>query len=225
MQQYFEETRQKEDIAKSVYSDEGELLRMVIRLHCPNAFELDPTYSTGNFYKGIPQPKYRCIPQPKYRFDIEPQTEGVVQADCRKLPLENESVVSIMFDPPFVAGIGKDGKPGIIRTRFGSYKSIEELWEMYRDALKEFHRLLKPNGMLVFKCQDTISSGKQYLSHVEIINQGVKIGFYVKDLFILLASNRVMSPNMDIQYHARKFHSYYIVMQKRPSRVNYTKED
>lgn len=216
-QQYFEETKVKEDIAKSVYSDEAELLRMVIRLHCPNAFELDPTYSTGNFYKGIPQPKYR--------FDIEPQTEGVIQADCRKLPLENESVASIMFDPPFVAGIGRDGKPGIIRTRFGSYKSIEELWEMYRDALKEFHRILKPNGMLVFKCQDTISSGKQYLSHVEIINTAINSGFYVKDLFILLASNRMMSPNMDIQYHARKFHSYYIIMQKRPSRVVYTKQE
>lgn len=216
-QQYFEESRQKEDIAKSVYSDERELLRMIIRLHCPNAFELDPTYSTGNFYKGISQPKYR--------FDIDPQTESVIQADCRKLPLENESIASIMFDPPFVAGIGRDGKPGIIRTRFGSYKSIEELWEMYRDALKEFHRILKLDGFLVFKCQDTISSGKQYLSHVEIINQGINIGFYVKDLFILLASNRVMSPNMDIQYHARKFHSYYIVMQKKPSRVKYTKEE
>ena len=119
-QKYFEETETKESVAKSVYSDEAELLRMVIRLHCHNGFELDPTYSTGNFYK--------TIPQPKYKFDIDPQSREVIQADCRKLPLENESVESIMFDPPFVAGIGREGKPGIIRTRFGSYKSIEELW-------------------------------------------------------------------------------------------------
>jgi hypothetical protein len=72
-------------------------------------------------------------------------------------------------------------------------------------------RILCEKGILVFKCQDTISGGKQYLSHVEIINMAVRLGFYPKDLFILLSKNRLMSPNQRNQKHCRKFHSYFVV--------------
>ena len=188
----------------------------IMRLYCPQGFELDPTYSMGNFYKG-------GIPQPALRFDLEPQISGVTQADCRHLPILSETVGSIMFDPPFVAGKGRDGKPGIIRTRFGSYKTMNnDLWPLYWEALSEFHRVLKPNGVLVFKCQDSVSSGNQFLSHVEIINVSYKLGFYPKDLFILVAKNRLMSPNMATQYHARKFHCYFLVFLKQKSPVEYS---
>ncbi len=200
---------------KSISYDQEEILKWIIDLYCPNGFELDPTYSKGVFY--------RNIQKPKLKFDLEPQVEGVRQADCRNLPLENNSIDSIVFDPPFVAAIPKTIATGIITKRFGYYRSIQNhLWSMYQDALKEFYRILKPKGVLVFKCQDTIDSSKQYLSHVEIINVAVGLGFYSKDLFVLLAKSRLMSPNMRIQQHARKFHSYFLVFQKITSKVKYS---
>ena len=202
-------------IIQTTSYDQDYILESIIQLYCPSGFDIDPTYSTGNFYKNIPKPKLK--------FDINPKIEGVEQADCRNLPLDNASVNSIMFDPPFVGGSRKNGKPGIIKERFGYYRNVQhELWGMYRSALEEFHRILRPDGVLVFKCQDTIESSKQYLSHVEIINYAIHLGFYPKDIFILLAKNRIISPNQYKQQHARKFHSYFLVFLKTPSKVKYS---
>ena len=200
-------------VIKSISYSQDEILNWIIQLYCPDGFELDPTYSKGVFYKNIPQPPLK--------FDLNPQIDGVEQSDCCDLPLDDESISTIMFDPPFVAGIGKTNN-GIIRKRFGAYKTIQShLWPMYHLALTEFYRILKPNGVLVTKCQDGIDSSKQYLSHVEIINKAIELGFYPKDLFILLAKHRMMSPNMRVQQHARKFHCYFIVFIKRNSLVKY----
>ena len=203
------------DLIKSISYDQDEIIKWIMTLYCPDGFELDPTYSTGNFYDKIPQPKYR--------FDINPQASGVKQADCTNLPLDNNSIKSIMFDPPFIAG---NSRTGIISMRFGSYKNIQtELWDMYHKAIKEFYRILKESGILVVKCQDVIDSSKQYFSHVEIINYAINLGFYPKDLFILLAENRIIGSTHHNQQHARKFHSYFMVFIKQKIPVKYTVSD
>lgn len=206
------------DLIKSISFSQDEILGWILRLYCPDGFDLDPTYSKGGFY--------RSIAPPRLRFDINPQIDGVEQADCANLPLADGSIGSIMFDPPFIAGTAPNGlSKKIMMKRFGYYRNVQtELWGMYRKAMNEFYRLLKPGGVLVVKCQDTIDGGKQYLSHVEIINQAISFGFYPKDLFILLAKHRLMSPNMRIQQHARKFHSYFLVFVKRQCTINYTGE-
>ena len=202
------------DIIKSVSDNQVEIISSIMSLYCPSGFDLDPTYSKGVFYKDILEPKLK--------YDLEPQIVGVIQADCRKLPLNSSSLASIMFDPPFVGGSRKDGKPGIIKERFGYYKTVPILWKFYRDAIDEFYRLLKSDGILVFKCQDTVECCKQYLSHVEIINYAYKTGFYPLDLFVLTAKSRLISPNQRQQQHPRKYHSYFLVFRKAPRLVNYT---
>jgi hypothetical protein len=44
--------------------------------------------------------------------------------------------------------------------------------------------------ILIVKCQDEVSANRQRLTHVEIINEYEANGFYTKDLFVLLRSNR-----------------------------------
>lgn len=203
-------------IITTVSYEQTEILQNILDLYCQNGFELDPTYSKGNFYKN-------GIPQPKYKFDINPQNEDIQKADCRKLPFKNNTINNIIFDPPFIAGIQNKSDDGIIINRFGSFKNVsKELWKFYHESLDEFKRILKPDGILIFKCQDTIDSGKQCLSHIEIINYALQIGFYPKDLFILLAKQRLIGKHHWKQQHARKFHSYFIVFVKRHSPVKYT---
>ena len=206
---------------KSISYDQSEIIKGILDLHVKNKkIDCDPTYSIGNFYKNT------GIEEPTYKFDINPKVDGVKFGDSRNLPLENCSIDCMMFDPPFLATTGKsltnDDNNNVINKRFGVYPSEKELHQFYIDSLKESHRILKDKGILIFKCQDKISSGKQYLSHVFIINEAIKIGFYPKDLFILLAKNRLVADwQVKNQKNARKFHSYFIVFEKNNKKIEY----
>lgn len=216
-------TRQpKEDLfgvvtISTISYNQNEIIENILQLHSPNQqIDLDPTYSIGNFYKN-------GLKQPKYKFDIEPQIEGVLRADARHLPLGDNEVETIMFDPPFVIGgvTYNESVEGscIMQKRFSHFASWEELRDLYYNSLKEFYRILKPKGIVIFKCQDCVARNKQYFSHVEVMNYAVQLGFYPKDLFILLAKNRLTDGR--IQQHARKFHSYFWVFEKSNCKISY----
>ena len=192
---------------KSVSDNQHQIIKDILALYCPDGIDLDPTYSKGNFYKQIEKPRLKS--------DLFPQADDVVKSDAASLWLENDSIQTIMFDPPFVAGHTKESPTGIIGERFHGFRYVSDLWEWYDKCLLEFHRVLKKNGVLIFKCQDTVSSGKQHLSHVHIINKAEELGFYSKDLFILTAKNRIIGHNHQVQKHARKFHSYFLVFVKK----------
>ena len=208
------------ELVKNISYDQSEIIRNILRLHVPGGkIDCDPTFSIGGFYKGI------GIEMPELRFDIVPQTEGVVQADARHLPLEDESISCMMFDPPFLATTGKslrEGTGNIINRRFGVFSNEDELFRFYRDALAEAYRVLKQEGVLIFKIQDKVSSGKQYWSHVFVMNEAVKVGFYPLDLFILLAKARLVADwQAKNQQHARKFASFFWVFKKCDKRIIY----
>ena len=89
-------------VIKSISYDQSEIIKWIIQLHIKSGkIDCDPTYSKGNFYNNT------GIEKPKYIFDISPQTEDTIKADARNLPLEDKSINSIMFDPPFLATTGK----------------------------------------------------------------------------------------------------------------------
>ena len=45
----------QDEIIKSISYEQDEILQWIIDLYCHNGFQLDPTYSKGNFYKTIQQ--------------------------------------------------------------------------------------------------------------------------------------------------------------------------
>ena len=204
------------NVVRSVGGDQHDIIRNIIKLYTPEGIECDPTYSKGVFYKGA------GIEEPNYKFDLFPQTDDTVCSSAEDLPLADESISSLMFDPPFMAGFTKEKPTGLMGKRFHGFPYVSHLWKWYDECLVEFHRVLKKGGVLVFKCQDTVSSGKNWFSHVHIMNLAVKAGFYPKDMFVLTAKNRIIGSNHSNQKHARKFHSYFWVFEKKPCRVDYT---
>ena len=209
------------EMVKSISYDQTEIINWILDLHVPSHhIDCDPTYSKGNFYNNT------GIEHPQYKFDILPQADGVEYGDSRNLPLQSESINCMMFDPPFLATTGKplmaDDSSNKINKRFGVYPSEKELHQFYIYSMKEAYRILKNYGILIFKCQDKVSSGKQYMSHVFIMNEAINLGFYPKDLFILLAKNRLVADwQTKNQKNARKFHSYFWVFQKCNKKIEY----
>jgi hypothetical protein len=189
---------------KSISNRQEEILSSILQLNVKSGqFDLDPTYSKGYFYRSGE------IPEPSMKFDIDPQTKDTTKANFENLPVLNKTINSILFDPPFVIR----GK-GVIKDRFGCYKTVKHLKTSYRNALKEFNRLLKKKGVVAFKCMDTVSGGKNHFILNYIINAGYRYGFKPKDLYILLSDKRLISGKWKTQYHSRKYHSYFLVLEK-----------
>lgn len=195
-------------IIKSVYDKQDDILRAIGSLHCPEGFECDMTYGNGSFWKKIPRPRL-C-------FDIDPQVPEATQGDSTNLPLEPSSLSNVVFDPPFLTYVrsGRDHGGGemVMSRRFGGYWTYEELTRHYALSAIEAYRILKPKGIMIFKCQDIIHNHKMHCTHNMVINMAGMVGFRLKDLFILLAKSRMTDGRK--QQHARIFHSYFLVLEK-----------
>lgn len=204
---------------KSVYNTNDEVIKNIMELYKIEQFDLDCTYSTGNFWKNLPVPKYKS--------DLFPKNDTIIEASSENLPFEDGSMKSIMYDPPFViAGKSyKDNKDGssIIAKRYEGYETYGHLMKNYYNTLKELYRICEKDGHVVFKCQDTVSGGKNHFTHVMVMNMAQELGFYPRDLFILTTNVRINSfgTKWTKQEHARKYHSYFWVFEKVKPRVKY----
>jgi len=189
----------------SIFNNEQELLKAIIQIHCPQGIELDPMYFKGNFYKNILKPRLR--------FDINPQDEITEKADARDLPIPNQTIHSMILDPPFMFEIRNRKNKNYGANTHGILKGFAELKNLYQDILKEAYRILKRNGVLIFKCQDFTDS-KTTMTHCLVWQWAMGQGFYTKDLAILwLPKNKIYNPNLK-QRHLRKTHSYFWIFIK-----------
>lgn len=204
---------------RSVNYSNYETIKDIMSLYNIEQFDLDCTYSKGVFWKKLPQPKIKS--------DLYPIDSSVICANTEDLPFEDNSMKSIMYDPPFVIA-GKTYKENvegssIIAKRFEGYETFDDLKKNYYRSLKELYRICDNDGLVVFKCQDTVSGGKNHFTHAMIINMALELGFYPRDLFILVNNVRLNSfgEKWKRQQHARKYHCYFIVLEKTKCRVNY----
>ena len=198
---------------KSISFNEQEIIRDILFLHCDGKdIDCDPTYSVGNFYK-------KGLNKPKHKFDLMPQVDGVLSSDCRELPLESESINVLMFDPPFMFGSRDKQQEYLMSKRFTIIQSFDDLRELYQSSLKEFFRVLKKNGVLIFKCQYFTDTHTTF-THSLVLNWATEIGYNAKDLFILLSKGAMINKSTQ-QRHARKYHSYFWVFQKAKAKVIY----
>jgi hypothetical protein len=197
------------DIVQSVSNDQSEILKSIIDLHCPNGIDADITYGNGVFY--------RSLPSPALKFDIDPQQEGVIEASSTSLPIADSAIGAVVFDPPFLTYVraGREGNGRMIMSgRFSGYWRYDELEAHYRDTLRECKRILKKDGIMIFKCQDIIHNHRMHCTHANVIQWASEVGMRLKDLFVLVASHRLPAPNRNgKQRHARIFHSYFLVLQ------------
>ena len=209
MNTFFQE---KPQVVKSVQNSDRDVLSAIRTLFLNNEnFDLDPCYSTGKFYEDLERPFYK--------LDKNPQDNEVVQNDIMNgLPYSANTMRSIVFDPPFMFGTHGQTKNNIMTKRFTMFDTWQELETMYKKALSEFYRVLIKGGIVAFKCQDYTDSFSVF-THIYVYEWALQAGFYPKDLFILVAKGgRIFNSNLK-QRHARKFHSYWWIFQKKSVKI------
>ena len=190
----------------SVFETDGEILTAIDDIFLKNQwYDLDCTYSKGVFYYGIKQPRLKS--------DLEPQFEDVIQSDCTRLEfIEDNSLNSVVFDPPFLFRNRKSVNNDKISARFTYFKSYEELQDMYRKSMNCIYNKLSKGGYLCFKCQD-MTDGKFYCTHNFIIDYAESIGFTLKDI-IIKKSKTKLQRNAKRQNCVAKIHSYWLILKK-----------
>ena len=191
----------------SLFTNEQACIKALLELHNGGRdIELDPMFFKGGFYKD-------GVNVPKYIFDNNPRVEYCPYGNAEALPLESESIESVILDPLFIFDIhGKAGRYYTSRT-MGILKDFEELARHYKAIIAEAHRVLKPKGICIFKCQDYTDS-MTTLTHCKVY-EWATAGFYAKDLAILNIPKTKIYNGNTIQRHLRKTHTYFFVFEKR----------
>lgn len=199
---------------RTVFGNNAALIDMVARLYVPDGSVVrDVTWGKGAFWKSTDTS----------RFDLQGSDvadhigghDGIVRADFRALPDEDESADLVVLDPPYIHNPGKhvtDSRYNNAATTKGM--SHADIRELYADGMAEALRVLRPGGQLWVKCKDEIESGKQKWSHIEIHDDATGLGFYARDLFVLVPPSKSPQSRWSTQRHARKVHSYLWVFDK-----------
>lgn len=199
-------------VVKSVYDNQLDILDAIVALHAPQGFECDLTYGNGAFWERQKRPQF-C-------YDVDPQARWVETNCSTEIQHDESTLGNTVFDPPFLtyvrSGRGGNGRM-IMSRRFGGYWTYQELEDHYRKTLAEAARVMRSGAVLVFKCQDIVHNHRLHSTHSNVINWAEECGFRLKDSFVLVANHRLPSPNRKgTQKHARIFHSYFLVLERRP---------
>lgn len=170
---------------------------------------LDMTWGKGAFWNGVTVPFHSKL------VTMDSQARAGIKADFTQLPFRKESFSMAVLDPPYGNSGGSHASSfGIEESyRLKAGNSHLLLMEMYEFGLREAWQVLIKGGVLVVKCQDAIESGKQKWTLVELFSLAKGWGFSVLDLFIQV-QERPPRMRHTYQLHARKNHSYFIVMKK-----------
>ncbi|MEK6675480.1 MAG: DNA methyltransferase [Planctomycetota bacterium] len=208
------------DLVLSAYvATNADVFERMLYLHVAKGAKVaDVTFGQGVFWRNIPKGDYQLVAS-----DLQTGT------DCRNLPYSDASFDCVVLDPPYMEGLFRRSKSHLAgagsHAAFRQYysngeetnggpKYHEAVLDLYFRAGKEAHRVLRSEGILIVKCQDEVSANTQRLTHVEIIQEYEKTGFYAKDLFVVVRPNRPAVARTLGQVHARKNHSYFLVFVK-----------
>lgn len=190
----------------SVSDSQDEILNSILRLYIKkDRYECDITYSRGNFYR-------KSFP-PQLKFDKYPLSD-----DVRPLKefheIKDNSLTSVVFDLPFI--LRSKWKQGSkIINRFDCFETIEELLETNKYMVNLSYSKLDRKGWLIIKTMDLHFANKMYSIHTFLINYAESMGLRLIDTFILIARTKILMKLNRQQRHAKKFHSYFLVFQKK----------
>lgn len=200
----------------SVSESQESILRAILAKHLggEQTFDCDLTVGKGGFYK-------YSIPLPVLLYDICPQLEGTETLEnAHNLPLE--SISSVVIDLPCAVAGPNQRK----RVAYNSFSTINKMYEAYGDMIALAHRLLKTDGILVFKTADFAVKKKPIWASDLAIKYAVETtGFELADKYIYIDRKAVNAVTSSARRAKVPTHAYFLVFRKpKPSTEPSTSE-
>ena len=196
------------NIFTSYTGDNSDLIRDVSKLYLVKGMVVaDVTYGRGVFWRKVDVSMFSFFPS-----DLKTCPDTTY--DFRHLPYKNESTDVVVFDPPYVHNPGNmmmESRYKNLETTKGLYH--DDILILYKQGMIEAWRILRVGGLLWVKCKDEIESSTQRWSHVELLIEANKLGYYAKDLFVVTQKSPAVVQHVK-QMHARKNHSYLWIFEK-----------
>lgn len=171
---------------------------------------LDTTYGYGRFWRQVD-------PLPRRVVRMDRFATWDIVADYRCLPFAAETFNAVVYDPPYKNGTShdmnedQDGYANNLRPERG----VKAVNAMYEVSVSEAWRVLKPGGVLICKGMDQVESARtNWFLHSPAMLPSER--WEPLDLFVVVRRGR---PTMrhPYQIHARKAHSYFVVLRKQGS--------
>lgn len=213
------ETRREKSPVRTIQADNAEVIAEAARLYLPDgAIVADVTWGKGAFWRKTDRTKFRLIGS-----DLDPSFgKPRIGADFRHMPYLSQSIDVVVLDPPYIAWAGNHitnhryNNAATTGKESGTPLYHDGIIQLYREGMTEAFRVLKPGGFCWVKGKDEVSSGRQHWSHRQIPDIADKeLGFYMRDLFIVIPNGQSPTSRWTTQHHARKVHSYLWIFEKR----------
>lgn len=199
-------------LASVWYGEDAELLEQMLDFYPrkkPRKI-LDATVNGGRFW--------RNSKRPVTGMDIDPRHNPDILADNTNMPLEEASFDVIVYDPPHIPNQGRDKKKDF-NTRFGlvlrsSKENHYTFTHTFPPFLREAHRVLKTEGILLCKITDYVHHHHYQWAHIELINAARKVGFMPCDCIVKIRKGPIIDPKWKKAHHTRRQHCYWLVFRK-----------
>lgn len=171
---------------------------------------LDATLNGGRFWRGS---KRKVI-----GMDIECSHRPPIVGDNTAMPFADRVFDVVVYDPPHIPNQGKDKQKDFnIRFGLGERSPKEHGYSfayLYPAFVREAHRVLKAEGILLCKIADYIHDHQYQWAHVDFIEAARQVGFTACDCIIKIRKGPIIDPKWKVAHHSRRQHCYWLVFRK-----------
>lgn len=196
-----------EILAASRWRTNGEMIADVARLGYLRSDwrTLDPTFGYGKWWTD-------WRPDDLVASDLNPEKSPTgTSVDFTRLPHDDGSFDAVTFDPPYKL----NGTPsGAMDERYGvdARASWRDRHALIRDGIVECHRVTRPGGMLLVRCQDQVSGGRIRWQTIEFATFAESLGMRLVDRLDRLGHRP--QPAGRRQQHARRNLSSLLILTR-----------
>lgn len=199
----------------SVYEDRADapLVKALLLLHWskrnPGEFPLvvDANWGGGLFWKGTSYPVVG--------MDRDPQRAKDIQADNGSLPLRDESVDVLAYDPPHIPDVGRRVRAKYMSEQYSIAWGQQDIGGSTLAFLVEAVRVLRAGGIVIAKLSDQVQTGEKHWQVVDYVHGARVVGLTPCDHVVKVRARAGPQPWGEAQQkHAWQRHSDFIVCRK-----------